>query len=186
MSTIGKLKYAPIKYKPLSKMGEEIIHKTGLKYWNIPESEIFVMFNTKKSKNRCFMATYPRKINRDGEKNIPSLYVAKIFSIPLRCGFGTKMLDFAKAHSKKIGCNGYFHLDAHSAYTPHSIPHIFYKKVGLNTQYAYVNDRLDKFIKSGKNATYKNFNNMRMYYPPIKNPESRWQTILKLFTKSKI
>lgn len=182
MNKISKIKFPPIKYKPLNKTSEELVYKTGLKLCDLP-SEIFIMLRFKKPDERCYMAAFPTKIERDEKKNVPSLYISKILSTPMRSGLGSKMLDFAKYYSQKNGCNGYFHLDANSGYLPNSVPHIFYRKQGMNTKFSYLNKRLDKYIKKGKNATYRDIENITMYYPPIEKPKNRLQVLFeKLFT----
>ena len=65
-----------------------------------------------------------------------------------------------------------------AGYSPRRIPHIFYRKYGMNTNDANVNKRLDKFIAKGKTADYYDFSDINMYYPPIKNPTTSWQKFL--------
>lgn len=62
------------------------------------------------------MIVSPQEIERDGKTNVPSLYIWKIFSNPMKSGFGTKMLNFAKYYSEKKGLKGYFHLEASPIY----------------------------------------------------------------------
>ena len=63
---------------------------------------------------------------------------------------------------------------ASSGLVPQRAPQVFYKKCGLNSADKTTNKKLDQFIKKHKNATYKDFHNTPMYYPPIKFPESRF------------
>ena len=186
MNMITKLRPAPIKYRPLGKTPEEVVYKTGLTFFDDLNTNIFIMLRTKRPHERCVMITRPEKIKRDG-KNIPSLYIWRILSQPKNCGLGSAMIDFAKFYSKQNNYLGNIHLNANYGYTPYSIPHIFYRKQGFNTKYDYINKKMDDFIKSNTPATYKDFDNIEMYYPPIKSPEKKWQTILrKLFTNKSI
>ena len=171
MTPIRNIKYPPIKTPSIKKLPEtliyrrpDIINAKGHKFAS------FVLFNTKNN-NKTFMRCRPEKITRDKQENIPSLFISNIISSPQKCGLGTKMLDFARNFSKKIGCNGYFHLIADDCYTPNSIPHIFYWKYGMNTGFRRYNDKLDFFVMMNKKATYKDFPHLEMYYPPIKNPK---------------
>ena len=101
MNKISKLKFPPIKYRPLGKKSEELIYKTGLRYSFDPKSEFFIMLRTKDSNKHSYMMVSPQKIEREGKTNVPSLYIWKILSHPMRNGFGTKMLNFAKYYSEK-------------------------------------------------------------------------------------
>lgn len=174
MNQISKIKFPPIKYKSLGKKSEELIYKTGLRYYYEPTSEIFIMLRSKEANKRSYMAVIPQTIQRDGKNDVASLFISKIISSPMREGFGAKFLDFAQIYSKKIGCNGNLHLIAVPGFTPQQVPHIFYKKYGMNTNSASINKRLDKLIKKNKNGTYLDFNNIEMYYPPIKKPETKF------------
>ena len=65
-----------------------------------------------------------------------SVYVKYLMSPDSGLGLGTDFLNFVQAYSKKKGCKGYFHLYASASYTPTRIPHIFYRKYGMNTENA--------------------------------------------------
>lgn len=165
---ISKLKYPPIKYDVPKKFPDKLVTH---KYYDYLGKKIdeFTMFSTKKSEQgkRAIMRCFPEQINRDGMEKVPSLYVLHLFSNCSGSGFGTAMLDFAKIYSKKIGCKGFFHLTSDTAFTPSRIPHPFYRKYGMNTGNIRIDKKLDKFVRSGKDATYQDFYNVEMYYPPI-------------------
>lgn len=181
---ISNLKYPPIKNKNIKELPKVLIyHQSRICY------DKFILFSTNKSEfgKQVIMECTKEFINRDGRKNIPSLYIDNLISNCSGNGLGTKMLDFAKIYSKKVGCNGYFHLLADGCYNPHRLPHIFYRKYGMNTTNYKIDKKLDKLIKKGKNATYKDFKTEEMYYPPIKHKEIKHkeskfkQFISKLF-----
>ena len=162
----------PLKYPPLSSVikktaiPEKLIYhiKTRYDYFIVPIDK-FIMFSTKKgSRKTARMICFPQMIKRD-EKQVPSLYIWKLFAPG--DGFGTAMLDFAKTYSRQIGCGGNFHLQASGCYMPQRVPHIFYRKYGMNTVDPYINKKLDLFISKGKKATYKDFDEICMYYPPL-------------------
>ena len=178
------MKINSLKYPPLKKIPENLIyHKIkGSNSADIPD--LFIMFSTKE-KNMSKLYCYKTTINKDGKNNVPSLYISLLFSNPQQCGLGTKMLNFAQTFSKKIGCEGNFHLISNSGMFPNKIPHIFYRKYGMNTEDALTNAKLDRFIRRKKDATYKDFPNIKMYYPPVEEKnKNNWKVFLtKLFTK---
>lgn len=177
------LKYPPIKKTNIKKIPDVLISHQYFNYCNIPINH-FILSPTKKSEfgKIVIMDCIDTYIKRDGKVNIPSLYIWKLISNCSGSGYGSKMLDFARIYSKKIGCNGYINLTADGCYNPHRLPHIFYRKYGMSTESSKIDKKLDKFIKKGKNATYKDFKTEEMYYPPIKHPESKFkQFISKLF-----
>ena len=180
MNQFSKIKFLPIKYRPLGKKPEELIYKSGVKFGYGPEAESFIMLRSKEPKKHSYMVVSPQEIERDGKTNVPSLYICKIFSRPMHNGFGTKMLNFAKYYSEKKGLNGYFHLEASSIYTPQSIPHIFYGKYGMNTKSPQLNKKIEFFIKNNKTATQEDITDTIMYYPPIKC-ETILEKIKKIF-----
>lgn len=188
MNKISNLKYAPIKYKPLKNLSEDLIYHTKVDYFNSSKIDAFIMFNLKKSDRKAIMKCFPELIERDGRKNVPSLYISSLIATPMQSGLGTRMLDFAEYFSKKIGCNGYYHLEANSGYTPNSVPQIFYKKRGMNTKSPIVNQKLVFFICKNKNATYRDIPNIQMFYPPVKEKETFLEKIWRnfIFTLSKI
>lgn len=178
------LKFPPIKNKPLKQLPEVLIHKVPASFFDDEMVDTFVLFKTKNSSQRSIMKCYPSFVTRDGLEEVDSLYIWKLFSFPRRNGLGTKTLDFAQAYSKKVGCKGNFHLIASVGYMPNEVPHIFYRKYDMNTNDASVNKKMDKFIKKGRNATYLDFGNINMFYPPIKNPKTRFDKLKEFIIRA--
>ena len=176
------LNFPPIKNKPLKQLPEVLIHRLPANFFDDEMIDTFVLFKTKNPNQRSIMKCYPSFVTRDGLEKVDSLYIWKIFSFPRKNGLGTKMLDFAGAYSKIVGCKGNFHLRASVGYMPNEVPHIFYRKCGMNTNDASVNKKMDKFIKKGLNATYLDFENINMFYPPIKNPKTRLDKLKEFIT----
>lgn len=166
---ISNLRYPPIKSPRLKKLPDKLIYHAYSGYFG-SKIDNFIMFSTKPSeKNKiCLMMCFPEMIFREG-KNVPSLYIQKLISSSKGLGFGTAMLNFAKRYSKSLGCGGRFHLLSSSAYLPQKSPHVFYKKFGLNTGKPMIDKKLDKFVRKGKNSTYRDFEDITMYYPAIKS-----------------
>ena len=180
MKTCG-LKYPPIKYS----IPTHVFYHQGVSRHEITGELIdhFIAFSTKKKDRgaKAFLQCMASTVDRDGMTDVPSVYVKNLISLPSGMGLGTSCLDFAQVYSKKKGCNGYLHLLASASYTPNRIPHIFYRKYGMNTNCATTNKDLDKLIAKGKIANYRDFSNIDMYYPPIKNPTTPWQKVLMFF-----
>ena len=176
---LSGLKYLPIKPKPFPK--HLIYHQATSKHEITGEIvDRFIMISTQKGegKLKAVMECMKTVVDRDGQKNVPSVYVKTLLSPFSGYGLGTDFLNFAQFYSKKKGCNGYFHLFASASYSPHRIPHIFYRKYGMNTENANTNRRLDKFIIQGRKADYYDFSDVNMFYPPIKNPITSWEMFL--------
>lgn len=179
---ISHLKYPPIKYNLPKKLTEKILFCSQVDYFG-HDIDKFIMVSTKKSEFGKFaqMKCFPELISRDGLNNVPSLYVLFLSSNCSGSGFGTAMLDFVRVYSKKIGCNGFFHLTSDTAFMPQRVPHPFYRKYGMNTGIPKIDKKIDRFIESGKNATSEDFNMIDMYYPPVENKQGVFK---KLFDKS--
>ena len=178
MNTINNLYKAPIKTNIPKKLPGALVHR--FPSYELCEGTVtnpFVMFRPKRQTERTLMFCYPEEIYRDNKKNVPSLLITKILSIPQRCGLGSKMLDFAQSFSKEKGCNGYFHLVAGDFYLPNRVPQVFYYKYGMNTNSKETNDKLFYFALRNKDATSKDFEDVYMYYPPIEKPETKWERI---------
>ena len=178
MNNITQLKYPPIKSLLQKKMPKELVYCTNEKFCGIAASDTFYIFSTKNPKNFCKMTCLPDTIEREGIKGV-SLYIWKLISNVSGKGLGTKMLDFAQVHSKKIGCNGFFHLTASCAYTPHKIPHVFYKKYGMTSNDQKIDRKLDKLIKKKKFGTYLQFQNIDFYYPPLNKKDGKLASLIK-------
>jgi len=99
-----------------------------------------------------------------------------LLSKPRKQGLGKKLLQYATKMSEELGCGGRIFLGADPQFIPNEVPHIFYRKFGMNTESENVNNKLDKFIKEGKQATIKDFHKIKMYYPPVQAfPDSEVQ-----------
>lgn len=178
MNITNNLYKAPVKTNIPKKLPEALIHRfPPYELYGGKVMNSFIMFKPKRQTERTLMCCYPELIHRDNKDNVPSLLITKILSIPQRCGLGSKMLNFAQQFSKEKGCNGYFHLVAGDFYMPNHVPHVFYYKYGMNTNSRETNDSLFYYALMNKDATYKDFNDVYMYYPPIKNPETKWQRL---------
>lgn len=171
MLNISRLKYPLKKYS----LPDKLIYCNSI-YKHGDKFEKFYIFSTNQNcKAHGEMYCFKEHILRpDSNDFVPSLYIDFLFSTKSGEGFGTSLLNFAKNYSKKIGCEGRIHLMASSGLVPQRAPQVFYKKCGLNSADKTTNKKLDQFIKKHKNATYKDFHNTPMYYPPIKFPESRF------------
>lgn len=173
----SNLKYI-FKPKPLP---ERLIYRKTIDFFGT-KIDHYTMFETKKNThNHAIMLLFPQLIERDGLKSVPSLYIWRLISSNSGNGLGTAMLNFAKHCSRQAGCNGNFHLYAGVDMAPNRVPHIFYKKYGMNTADIKINNKLDKFIQEKRNATQYDFTEMCMYYPPVKVNEkiSIFQKALK-------
>lgn len=167
---------------PLKKLPENLIwHKAQrLDY------HTFTIFSTTNPNQHAQMICRKATQYLDGKREA-SLFISSIKSHPPGKGLGTALLNFAHKFSKQIGCEGRFFLSADGIFEPFKVPHIFYRKFGMNTEYPQINKKLDKFIKKGKNGTIIEFPHVRMYYPPIeeikdKNTFSFKKSALNMFT----
>lgn len=182
---ISKLLYPPVKYTIHKKLPECLFLHQYTDYANARVDKFTLIPTNKKHFGKwVIMKCFPEYIERDGKNNIPSLYIWRLISNCSGNGFGTQMLNFARNYSKRLGCNGYLHLSADGCYTPNRIPHIFYRKYGMSTQSTYIDKRIDKFIKKGKNATYRDFNTMDMFYPPIEHPKNKFEKFMTKVLKT--
>ena len=189
MINYSHLKFPPLKYKQMKSLPDKLVYGKSYRYGNSIIDE-FVMFSTKPDSNgTTTMRCVPKYIERDGQKYVPSLYIGFLFSSIPDHGFGTAMLNYAKAYSRQIGCGGRFHVYASSGLMPNRIPHPFYKKYGMNTGDTYIDNKLDKLIRKNKNAAWRDFDEMYMYYPPIL-PNKKYKKsileVLKNFFRSSI
>lgn len=174
------LKYPPIRNKAVKELPKALIYHQ----LKTPQDR-FILFPTNKSEfgRIVIMECAKEFITRKDIGYTESLCIDKLISTCRGKGYGTAMLDFAKIYSKKTGCNGFFHLFADGCYNPHRLPHIFYRKYGMSTLNPKIDKKLDKLIVKKQNATYKDFDTEKMYYPPIKHPESKLKQIIKKIFK---
>ena len=162
------LKFPPIKPQ---KLPQTLIYCYHINY-GARKYRTATMFDVKTGKRCCFMAYIPA-ITHFSEEIRNSLYISFLNSYIPNHGYGTKMLNFARKCSEKEGCRGNIHLSADWTLSPGRIPHIFYKKYGMNTGDKKIDKKLDKLIKKGKDATHKDFQRTPMYYPPMKYPKTK-------------
>ena len=167
------LKFPPLKPHELPK---SLIYK---KDYDICGHTIkyFTMIDTHKGCQQAIMACVPAIVSRDG-KGMLSLYITYLKSYISGRGYGTRMLNFARKHSENIGYGGYIHLNAVSSLDPMRVPHVFYRKYGMNSGIRSIDKKLDKFIKQGKNATYNDFGSTFMYYPQVKYSKTRMEKFI--------
>ena len=108
MLNFPHLKYPPIKYK----LPDKLIYHSTIYSHNF-KIEKFDMFSTNANcKAHGEMYCFKEKIYRPDTDFVPSLYIDFLFSSDSGKGFGTSLLNFARNHSKQIGCNGRLHLMA--------------------------------------------------------------------------
>lgn len=169
------LKYPPLKSN-IKKFPETIVWFSDKN----PHYYDFVAASTTSIPSKiCKM--YCSKYDRVAEdKVLPSLMIHMIKSVPQKQGLGTVMLNIAKKFSQQIGCEGRLTLKAVSQFTPDDLPHIFYRKYGFNTLDTKVNKKLDCFIAKNKKATKDDFQDIMMYYPPVKTEDKNQSKITKL------
>jgi hypothetical protein len=182
MIKVNNLKYPPLKdFRTKTGFPDKLVFASKIE---IAKSYIdkFVIISTKDTSAKAVMRCYPETIDREG-KSVKSLYIWTLDSTKSGLGLGSSLLNFAKNYSKKIGLDGYIHLMASSEISPNKIPHVFYKKMGMNTSDITTNHQLDKFIKNGKNATIDDFDSVVMYYPPIKFQPSNFDKFLAIIKK---
>lgn len=175
------LKYPPLK-PTIKKIPDTIVWFSDKN----PHYYDFVAVSTTSNPlNICKM--YCSKYDRVTEDRVlPSLMIHMIKSTPMKQGLGTVMLNIAKKFSKQIGCEGRLDLKAVSQFTPDELPHIFYRKYGFNTTDNQINKKLDSFIAKNKKATKDDFQDMMMYYPPVKAEDKTQSKIKKLSDYVKI
>ncbi|MBR1425122.1 hypothetical protein IJ579_06125 [bacterium] len=126
----------------------------------------FKIFSTKTGDYGGFITLSKSEAYINGKMR-PSLYIDHLFSARFGKGFGTALLDFARTVSKKVGCEGRIHLCADGYFRPNAIPHVFYRRYGMNTGIEEIDKVLDKFVQKRKNARYTDFSIVEMYYPPV-------------------
>nr|QGT49826.1 hypothetical protein Melaina855_2130 [uncultured Candidatus Melainabacteria bacterium] len=175
------LKYPPLRYITKQKIPDKLFYHKSLKL--IENSDIlldeFIVFSTKNPSEYAKMRCFKTEIERDNLKHVPSLYIWTLHSSSSGQGLGTALLHFAKMYSEELGCKGFFHLSADVSWMPNKVPHIFYRKFGMSTVDSCIDSKLDKFIKKHKTASYKDFNTVDMYYPPIQHQKGSFVSAIK-------
>ena len=114
-----------------------------------------------------------------GDDVVKSMYISEIFSF--EPGAGTALLNYARYLSRINDCDGNIHLVASGCYAPQRVPHLFYRKYGMNTGKKSLDKKMDLFIKKDKTAAVSDFDNVLMYYPPVAYPKKN--TMLHKFVR---
>lgn len=139
------------------------------------------MFSTKNPSESAVMFCNPEVIYRKDKGWVNSLYISYLTVLKSKGkGLGTNLLNFAKIYSEKLGCEGRFHLYASSSGPAKYIPHIFYRKFGMNTGFIDIDKTLDMFIKQRKKATAQDFKTLEMFYPPVVYSEKQRKSLLSI------
>jgi hypothetical protein len=183
MLKLNSLKYPPIKdFRTKAGIPDKLVFSSKIEVANC-HIDKFVLISTKHKGEKALMRCYPESIMTPKGEFIKSLYVWTLDSSKSGLGLGSALLNFAKIHSKRLGLGGHLHLISTSEKTPERVPHIFYKKFGMNTDDIYINHKLDKFIKEGKTATSNDFSSVAMYYPPINLEPSKFDKFISKIKK---
>ncbi len=132
---------------------------------------VYSAFSTSDKRTMGYMKCKPSTIIK-GDEVVKSLYISDLFSLSSGEGIGTSLLDFARRISGENGCDGNIHLVASGCYAPDRVPHLFYRKYGMNTGEKKFDNKIDHFIKAGKKATRLDFDNKLMFYPPVEYPKA--------------
>lgn len=179
--------YTPLKFPPAKltsfQMPEFLFYH--YKPYKILKKERYLLYSIKDKQVKAYMDCIPKKIWRDGKFKVPSLRIDFFQSLDRDKGFGTMLMDFAKILSKSLGCKGNIHLKASAALDPQRAPHLFYRKNGFNTGLHSIDNKIDKFIKNGEDASWMYLMENRMFFPPVKyfNEQKQGKKLIDLFIK---
>lgn len=169
----------------LQKIPDHFIFKHTTKYSSGLNEDCFTAVSTKNPKEKAVMYCYPEQVYRRDMGWVNSLYISYLDSMDHpRRGLGTVLLNFATKYSEQLGYNGRFHVEASNLKNEEEVPHVFYKKFGMNTGRRSIDKQLDVFVQQGKNATYMDFKTMPMFYPPIQYEIKDKTPLLKRIIKS--
>ena len=158
--------------KPLSKLPECLIYRTQKNVGQNRIYQIAKIISLKDGKLKGVAEFYPANAYRgNANEKESSVFVSWLYVYDQGNGFGTKLLNYVKEYSKKIGCHGNFWLDSSPNITPQKAPHTFYRKYGMTSDSLKTDKQLDKFIKQNKIPTYKDMGEILRYYPPIAVPQ---------------
>lgn len=151
------------------KRPEHLIYIKNQKYRHGIDETGFLLFSIKNPSERAIMYCYPEDVYRKDVGWVKSLYISYLDAMGNQDkGLGTMLLKAASNFSKMLGFDGRLHLDSSGLQTPERVPHIFYRKFGMNTGIERIDKKLDEFIKNEKSATTSDFESMTMFFPPIK------------------
>ncbi len=139
----------------------------------------FTAYSTETNKSCGIMLCRPSIIIK-GDNVVRSMQIGELYATSNQKGAGTALLDYARALSKTEHCVG-IHLVASGCYSPEKVPHLFYRKYGMNTGDKKLDKKMDKFIKRGKKATHMDFDNVVMYFPPVEYPKKNtiWRKLFR-------
>ena len=179
INKISHLKYPPIKNK-ITNFPKLIIWQEEV----IKDTYRVNLYKTDRPKAMSKIFCY--KINEfTPNDNLNSLYIITFDSIPKRQGLGKELFKYAKKLSKQLGCEGRITLSADPRFSKNDVPHLFYKKCGMNTGNEIIDSQIDEFIKTGQLGTINDFNEIRMYYPPITKIQEKPALKENIFSKIK-
>lgn len=124
---------------------------------------VYKMFDTTTQKQVGVIETvvHSRKIPTKKSGIESSLFIEYLMTNIKFQGIGTKLINFAKLESEKMGCGGRIDLVASKCFTPYMPPHIFYKKLGFKCTNKLMDKYLDfclKFKKKVPSIIAQDFN----------------------------
>lgn len=155
----------------LSKTPSELIYEfPNIASKKRSSQRLFSMVSLENCERAGFLVCHKSNLNLRDDYNGNSHAIDFICTPKNNHRYGTRLLNFAKNLSKQIGCNGYVFLKSDISFTPNRIPHLFYRKNGFSTLNQKTDEKLDAFIKTGKNATLRDFSSMNMFFPAPQEP----------------
>ncbi len=132
------------------------------------QEECFLILSRNNQSERAVMYCNPEEVYRKDMGWVQSLFISYLNTGENSGkGLGTMLLDIARQYSQEMGLGGRFHLEAGSLYNSEQVPHIFYRKYGMNTGRPSIDRKMDSFVRKRKKATNLDFKIMPMFYPPI-------------------
>jgi len=169
MPAILSLKNKPlISLAPLKKLPEKLIYHKKITYNNGIKEDYAVIFSLKDPSKSAYAYFYEDTVYRYDMGRVKSMYVAALSAEKNpNEGFGTALLKFIINKSKTKNTNGRIHLYASSNSNPDRVPHIFYKKFGMNTGNPLIDRKLDRYIAKRRDATSNDFTLQEFFYPQI-------------------
>lgn len=141
-----------LEIKQFNKNTNEIVAKVGDNY----------LLSEVKLDNKTGKITYSKQLGRlkgykylvrGCEEYYPdkdiyhSFYISRIKAKEMRKGIGTKLINLAKAESRRYDCDGRIHLDAVNESNP---PFYFYRKMGFDSQDKQKIEIIDKYRALGE------------------------------------
>lgn len=103
-----------------------------------------------------------------------SYYISYLETVDSGYNYGTDLINLAKNESMQSYCEGRVHLVASRTFSPRRPPHLFYRKLGFQTNSSFLNDVMDFYVSIGEQLPWEYSGNVMMYTPvAIKNPKKR-------------